>query len=75
MNIVRPGKLHYILSCISHLLDLCGSRHSLYQFYLLLANAIYVWQIYNATTIKSECVIAWKTIMIVEAAGLRGSER
>ena len=43
--------------------------------YSLLANAIYTWQIYGATAIKSGRVIAWKAIMTVEAAGLRGSGR
>ena len=34
---------------------------------------MYVWQIYSITAIKSGCVIAWKALMTVEAAGLRGS--
>jgi len=37
---------------------------------LLSANAIYTWQIYGPTTIKSGRVIVWKAIMTVEAAGL-----
>ena len=41
--------------------------------YLLLANAIYVRQIYGSTTIKNGHVNAWKAIMTVEVAGLRGS--
>ena len=40
--------------------------------YSLLANA---WQIYGATAIKGVRVIARKTIMSVEAAGLSGSGR
>ena len=41
--------------------------------YSLVANAIYTQQIYGAMAIKSGRVIAWKVIMTVEAAGLRGS--
>ena len=41
----------------------------------LLANSIYARQINGATAIKSGCVTAWKAIMTVEAAGLKGSGR
>ena len=44
-------------------------------YYSLLAYCIYIWQIYDTTAIKSGCVIAWKAIMTVEVAGLRGSGR
>ena len=42
--------------------------------YLLLANSIYVQQIYGATLLKKD-VIAWKATVeaTVEAAGLKGS--
>ena len=43
--------------------------------YLLVANAVYARQIYSATPIKCRGVTAWKAIMRVEAAGLKGSER
>ena len=39
----------------------------------LLANTIYARQICRAMAIKSGYVIAWKAIMTVEAAGLKGS--
>ena len=61
---LRPGKLD-LLFHISHLLDLHAGGRSL----SLLANTIYTWQIYDAMAIKSGCVIAWKVIMTVEAAG------
>ena len=43
--------------------------------YSLLAKSIYAREIYGATAIKSGHVIAWKAIMTVEAAGLRGCGR
>ena len=43
--------------------------------YSLLAYAIYTRQIHGATAIKSGRVIAYKVIMTVEVAGLRGSGR
>ena len=46
-----------------------GGHYSL----IILANVIYTWQIYGTTAIKSRRAIAWKAIMTVEAAGLRGS--
>ena len=41
--------------------------------YSLLANAMYIQQMYGTMAVKSGCVIAWKAIMTVEAAGFRGS--
>ena len=52
----------------SHLLDLHAGRH-----YSSLAKTMYAQQIYGATAIKSGRVIAWKAIMTVETAGLRGA--
>ena len=66
--VVRPGKLN-LLFRISHLLDL----HAGGAVIIHCSNAIHTWQIYRTKAIKSGHVIAWKAIMTVEAAGLRGS--
>ena len=68
----RPGKVD-LLFRISHLLDLHvgGLSYSIFitsKCRILAANI-------RATAIKSGCVIGWKAIMTVEAAGLRGSGR
>ena len=41
--------------------------------YSLLAKTKYAWPIYGTTAIKSGHVIAWKAIVTVQAAGLRGA--
>ena len=68
---LRPGKLD-LLFHISHLLNLHAGR---WLYSLSLLYAIYTRKIYDATTIKSGCVIVWKAVMTVEAVGLRGSRR
>ena len=68
---VRPGKID-LLFHISHLLKFACGRTVIIH-YSLLANAIYTQQMCSTTAIKSRHVIAWKLIMTVDAAGLRGS--
>ena len=66
---ISPVKLD-LLFHISHLLDLRVGGQSLFitsiSYYIQSANLC-------AMAIKSGRVIAWKAIMTVEAAGLRGS--
>ena len=59
----------FILSHQLYFLILCVGRQlfNISEWYIHLAN------LYGTTAIKSGCVIAWKVIMTVEAAGLRGS--
>ena len=70
-RVLRPGKLD-LLFRISHFLDLHAGGRSLFintsKCYIHSANL-------STTAIKSECFIAWKAIMTVEVAGLRGSGR
>ena len=70
----KPNKARQTRVIVSHQPHsqfACGGTVIIH--YSLLANAVYTRQIYGAMTIKSGRVIAWKAIMTVEAAGLRGS--
>ena len=67
---MRPGKLDLFFR-ISYTFSFCVWAGS----YSILVSGIYTRQIYGTTVIKSGCVIAWKVMMTVETAGLRGSGR